>query len=55
MNKLNLGRDLYLKGRIGWRGLSKEEYLEKSDYKIINASALMDGYVAYKANKEAFE
>ena len=45
MTKLNLGRDLYLKGRIGWRGLSKDEYLEHGDYKIINATALMDGYV----------
>ncbi len=43
--KLNLGRDLYLKGRIGWKGLSKDEYLTNSDYKIINATALMDGYV----------
>ena len=59
MNKLNLGRDLYLKGRIGWRGLSKEEYLEKSDYKIINASALMDGYVDWNncgfISKERYE
>lgn len=45
MNKLNLGKDLYLAGRIGWRGLNKDEYLEHSDYKIINATALMDGYV----------
>ena len=43
--KLNLGRDLYLKGRIGWKGLSKDEYRTNSDYKIINATALMDGYV----------
>lgn len=45
MSKLNLGNDLYIKGRIGWKGLSKDEYLEKSDYKIINATALMDGYI----------
>lgn len=45
MYRLNIGRDLYLKGRIGWKGLSKDEYLEKSDYKIINATALMDGFV----------
>ena len=41
---LNVGRDLYLKGRIGWRGLNKDEYLEESDYRIINATALMDRY-----------
>ena len=45
MTTLNLGKDLYLKGRIGWRGLSKEEYLKHSDYKIINATSLMDGYI----------
>lgn len=44
-NSFNLGNDLYIHGRIGWRGLSKDEYLEKSDYRIINATALMDGYV----------
>lgn len=45
MSKLNIGNDLYLKGRIGWQGLSKNEYLKNSEYKIINATALMDGYV----------
>lgn len=45
MSKLNVGADLYLKGRIGWKGLSKEEYLVTGEYKIINATALMDGYV----------
>lgn len=46
--RLNLGRDLYIKGRIGWQGLSKDEYLPLSDYKIINATALMDGYVDWE-------
>lgn len=59
MNKLNLGRDLYLKGRIGWRGLSKDEYLDNSGYKIINATALMDGYVDWNncgfITKERYE
>ena len=45
MSRFNLGKDLYIKGRIGWRGLNKDEYLSESDYKIINATALMDGYV----------
>ena len=56
---LNLGKDLYIHGRIGWRGLSKEEYLEKSDYRIINATALMDGYVDWEncgyISKERYE
>ncbi|MCR5367656.1 restriction endonuclease subunit S [Eubacterium sp.] len=48
MYKLNVGRDLYLKGRIGWRGLSKDEYLAESEFRIINATALMDGYVDWE-------
>ncbi len=59
MSKLNLGRDLYLKGRIGWRGLSKDEYLAESNYKIINATALMDGFVDWNncgfISKERYE
>lgn len=59
MNKFNLGTDLYVKGRIGWRGLSKSEYLENGDYRIINATALMDGYVDWDncgyITKERFE
>lgn len=43
--RLNVGRDLYLKGRIGWRGLNKDEYLANSEYRIINATALMDRFV----------
>lgn len=45
MSKISLGKDLYVKGRIGWRGLSKSEYLNGGDYRIINATALMDGYI----------
>lgn len=59
MSKLNLGNDLYIKGRIGWRGLSKDEYLNNSEYKIINATALMDGYVDWNncgfISKERYE
>lgn len=59
MNRLNLGNDLYIKGRIGWKGLSKDEYLENSEYKIINATALMDGYVDWNncgfISKERYE
>lgn len=34
MSKLNLGKDLYIKGRIGWRGLSKNEYLKKVNIEL---------------------
>ena len=59
MSKLNIGKDLYLKGRIGWQGLSKNEYLRFSEYKIINATSLMDGYVDWNncgyITKERYE
>lgn len=59
MSKLNLGKDLYIKGRIGWRGLSKNEYLKKSKYRIINATALMDGFIDWDncgfISKERYE
>ena len=58
-NRLNLGNELYIKGRIGWRGLSKDEYLQNSDYRIINATALEDGYVDWEncgyISKERYE
>lgn len=48
INKINIGKDLYLKGRIGWKGLKKSEYIDKSDYGIINALALDDGKVDWQ-------
>ena len=36
----SIGDCLYIKGRIGWKGLKKSEYLKKSNYRIINGSAL---------------
>ena len=45
MNKINVGNDLYLKGRIGWKGLSKDEYLERSNFRIINGTALEGKFI----------
>ena len=41
-NSVKLGEYLYIKGRIGWKGLKKKEYLEKSEYRIINGESLTD-------------
>ncbi|MBQ9221493.1 restriction endonuclease subunit S [Succinivibrio sp.] len=38
--KNNLGDYLYIKGRIGWKGLKKDEYLDESNYRIINGESL---------------
>lgn len=35
-----LGQFLYIKGRIGWKGLKKSEYLDYSEYMIINGEVL---------------
>lgn len=37
---VKLGDYLYIKGRIGWKGLKKEEYLPESGYRIINGETL---------------
>lgn len=57
--KINIGNDLYLKGRIGWKGLSKDEYLSDSHYRIINGYSLKDGYIDWEIagfiSKERYE
>lgn len=37
---VKLGDYLYIKGRIGWKGLKKSEYLPQSSYRIINGETL---------------
>ena len=37
---VKLGDYLYIKGRIGWKGLKKSEYLQESGYRIINGESL---------------
>ena len=37
---VKLGDYLYIKGRIGWKGLKKNEYLSESNYRIINGETL---------------
>ena len=39
-NSVKLGDYLYIKGRIGWKGLKKSEYLSQSGYRIINGETL---------------
>ena len=41
-NLVSIGDNLYIKGRIGWKGLKKSEYLEESEYRIINGETLCD-------------
>lgn len=41
---VKLGDYLYIKGRIGWKGLKKDEYLTTGNYRIINGESLtIDG------------
>lgn len=39
-DNVRLGDYLYIKGRIGWKGLKKDEYLNQSLYRIINGESL---------------
>ncbi len=36
---------LYIKGRIGWKGLKKSEYVKTSDYRIINGSNVINNSI----------
>lgn len=62
-NTVKLGDYLYIKGRIGWKGLKKNEYLEKSNYRIINGESLTDdgidwdkaGYITQERYEESPE
>ena len=40
-----LGDELYIKGRIGWKGLKKDEYLDTSEYRIINGANIVNNQV----------
>jgi len=46
-----MGNSITLEDTNGNRKLMKKRYEQKID----NVSALMDAYVAYKTNKDAFE
>lgn len=45
---IKLGDYLYIKGRIGWKGLKKDEYLDQSDYRIINGESLTKSGIDWK-------
>ena len=45
---VKLGDYLYIKGRIGWKGLKKDEYLDLSDYRIINGESLTKNGIDWK-------
>ena len=58
-NTVKLGEYLYIKGRIGWKGLKKNEYLQSSNYRIINGESLtingIDWSKAGYITKERYE
>lgn len=51
-NTVKLGEYLYIKGRIGWKGLKKKEYLDKSDFRIINGESLTENGIDW--NKSGY-
>ncbi|WP_381419807.1 restriction endonuclease subunit S [Staphylococcus hyicus] len=54
-----IGDSLYIKGRIGWKGLKKSEYLESGEYRIINGKALTSNGIDWNEcgfiSKERYE
>ena len=63
MRYRKLGDTLYVKGRIGWKGLKKREYLSDGNYRIINGSNIVSnnidwnncGYVTEERYEESPE
>ena len=45
---VKLGDYLYIKGRIGWKGLKKSEYLAQSGFRIINGESLTKSGINWK-------
>lgn len=60
---VKLGDYLYIKGRIGWKGLKKSEYLQQSKFRIINGDTLTKtgidwsraGYIPQERYEESAE
>lgn len=44
----SLGNSLYIKGRIGWKGLKKNEYLQDGDFRIINGANIVDNKIDWE-------
>jgi type I restriction enzyme S subunit len=44
----SIKNSLYIKGRIGWKGLKKTEYLGEGNYRIINGSNVVEGNIDWK-------
>ena len=60
MSKICFGDVLYIKGRIGWQALRKEEYLDKGDYYLVTGVDITDEHrinykQCYYVSKERYE
>lgn len=58
-NNITIGEYLYIKGRIGWKGLKKSEYLNNGEYRIINGKSVTGNGIDWNEcgyiSKERFE
>ena len=43
-----VAKDLYLKARIGWQGLKKDEYLDDGDYYLVTGTDFLDNKISWK-------
>jgi len=60
MSKVRFGDILYIKGRIGWQALSKDEYLKTGDYYLITGVDITDTHRinfsnCYYVSKERYD
>lgn len=44
----NIGETSFLKGRIGWQGLTTKEYLDTGDYYLVTGTDFRDGRIAWE-------
>lgn len=60
MSKIRFGDILYIKGRIGWQALSKDEYLQSGEYYLVTGVDITDTHRidfnnCYYVSKERYE
>ena len=60
MNKVLFGDVLYIKGRIGWQALKKDEYLTDGDYYLVTGVDITDEHridfsKCYYVDKDRYE
>ena len=49
MANYSLGKDTYIKARIGWQGLTTNEYLDHGDYYLVTGTDIKNGLLDFSS------